>query len=306
MADESEKGSVSKIVAATVREILGESEPNVSVKTLTITDGILGMTDGAKQECGNGTWILADTGATHDPVGLRKGDKIPTSTRPCMLQLAIGHVEGWANADGAVYIVSETQLPSIFPICRIIAECNMSRTLNSTGGDLVGHNGEKFAIVFTGSASLPFIHKNELERLRIHRKRCLRTRAVKSLMRLVTRWERARLVVLHQLKALIPWSEITTGMFCVDPVQADEVTMKGVVTCARLEIVFRALTRRRDLEDVCQLTFPDHMFQESGLLLMIHSSLSLEGHDIFWFLIIKRKHKEKATPSCPENGKQLS
>ena len=60
----------------------------------------------------------------------------------------------------------------------------MSWTLTPTGGDLVGHNGEQFAIVLRGSPSLPFIHKNELERLRIHRKRCLRTKAVKSLMQL--------------------------------------------------------------------------------------------------------------------------
>ena len=60
----------------------------------------------------------------------------------------------------------------------------MSWTLTPTGGDLVGHNGEQFAIAFRGSPSLPFIHKSELERLRIHRKRCLRTKAVKSLMQL--------------------------------------------------------------------------------------------------------------------------
>ena len=46
-----------------------------------------------------------------------------------------------------------------------------------TGGDLVGHNGEKFAIVLRGSPSLPLILKNEMDRLRIHRKHCLRTRA---------------------------------------------------------------------------------------------------------------------------------
>ena len=73
----------------------------------------------------------------------------------------------------------------------------------------------------------------------------------------------------------------------------NEVTVKSVVTCARLETVFRvllgvgecgvtfALTQRRDLEDANQLTFQDHMFQESGGLLMIHSSLSRERHDIF-------------------------
>ena len=54
-------------VAATDREILGEPEPNVSVKTQTFTDGILGMRHAA-QECDNGRWILADTGATHEPV----------------------------------------------------------------------------------------------------------------------------------------------------------------------------------------------------------------------------------------------
>ena len=44
--------------------------------------------------------------------------------------------------------------------------------------------------VFRGSPSLPFIHRNELERLGIHRKRCPRTRAAKSLMRLVELTER--------------------------------------------------------------------------------------------------------------------
>ena len=52
VTEESEKKSVSKTVAATVREILGE--PNVSVKTLTITHGILGMTHAEKQECDDG------------------------------------------------------------------------------------------------------------------------------------------------------------------------------------------------------------------------------------------------------------
>ena len=69
-------------------------------------------------------------------------------------------------------------------ICIVIAECNMSWTLKSTGGDLVGHNGETFAIVFRGSPSLPFICEDELAQLRIHRKRCLRSKAVQSLMRL--------------------------------------------------------------------------------------------------------------------------
>ena len=64
-------------------------------------------------------------------LGLRKGQKIPTGTRPCKLQ----YVQGWANADGVVHVVSETELRSLFPIC--------NWTLNSTGGDLVGHNGEK-------------------------------------------------------------------------------------------------------------------------------------------------------------------
>ena len=42
---------------------------------------------------------MADTGATHELVGLRKGQKIPTGTPTCKLQLAIGHVEGWASTD---------------------------------------------------------------------------------------------------------------------------------------------------------------------------------------------------------------
>ena len=41
--------------------------PMLTVKTLTITDGIQGMTHVAKQQCDDGTWILADTGATHEP-----------------------------------------------------------------------------------------------------------------------------------------------------------------------------------------------------------------------------------------------
>ena len=66
------------------------------------------------------------------------------------------------------------------------------------------------------------------------------------------------------------------------------MTMRGVVTCARLEIVFRALLdagewritfaliQRRDLEDVSEWTFQDPMSQESGQLQMIHSSFSRE------------------------------
>ena len=57
----------------------------------------------------------------------------------------------------------------------------MSWTLKSTG-DLVGDNGENLLLYSRGSPSLPFIHENEVAR--IHRKRCWRTKAVKSLMRL--------------------------------------------------------------------------------------------------------------------------
>ena len=77
---------MSRIVAATGREILGE--------------------------------LVA--GATHGPVGLREGQKIPTGTRPCKLQLAIGHVDGWCSADGVDYSVSETELPSIFRLAELL------------------------------------------------------------------------------------------------------------------------------------------------------------------------------------------
>ena len=46
------------------------------------------------------------------------------------------------------------------------------------------HNGGTFAIVFRGSLSLPFTREDELAQLRIHRKRCLRSKALQSLMRL--------------------------------------------------------------------------------------------------------------------------
>ena len=45
-------------------------------------------------------------------------------------------------------------------------------TFNSTGGDLMGDNGETFALIFRGSPLFPFIHESELARMRIHRKRC--------------------------------------------------------------------------------------------------------------------------------------
>ena len=98
--DDVERERVSRIVAATVREILCDPDPSVSVRTLTISDGVLGGTIAAQQACDNGTWILADTGATHEPVSVRKGQKIPTGSRPCKLQLAIGHVDGWVSDDG--------------------------------------------------------------------------------------------------------------------------------------------------------------------------------------------------------------
>ena len=84
-----------------------------SMKSLAITAGILRITHAAKQECDDGTWILADTGATDDPVALMKGQGIRAGTRPCKLQLAIGHVGDWASADGLVKIV--TQSCQVFP-----------------------------------------------------------------------------------------------------------------------------------------------------------------------------------------------
>ena len=70
--DDRERESVSRIVAATVREILGDPDASASVRTLAISDGVLGVTIAAQQACDNGTWILADTGATHEPVSVRK------------------------------------------------------------------------------------------------------------------------------------------------------------------------------------------------------------------------------------------
>ena len=126
VADENERENMSKIVAATVRELLGDHGPSALMRTLTITDGILGVTSAGQQECDDGTWVLANTGATHEPVSVKKGQKILAGTRPCKLQLVIGHVDGWISADGVVYIISETKLPNIVPICRIVAEYNMN------------------------------------------------------------------------------------------------------------------------------------------------------------------------------------
>ena len=85
--------------------------------------------------------------------------------------------------------------------------------------------------------------------------------------------------------------------------------MRGVVTCARLEIVFRALLdagergitfaliHRRDLKDVCHLTFQDPMSQESGKLQMIHNTL-------LRLPIIKLTLQKKSRPFCLENERQ--
>ena len=81
----------------------------------------------------------------------------------------------------------------------------------------------------------------------------------------------------------------------------NKVTMRRVVTCARwegvgeCEVIF-ALIQLRDLVDASQWIFLDHMFQEFGLLLMIHSSLSQERHGVSWSLTIKRIHLKKSTP----------
>ena len=56
----------------------------------------------------------------------------------------------------------------------------MSWTFNSTGGHPVGDNGETFANEFRCSPSQPFIRESEQARMRIHRKRCLRSKAVQS------------------------------------------------------------------------------------------------------------------------------
>ena len=72
MPAEVERENVSKIVAATVREILCDPDSSVAVNALTIADGILDVTHAAKQECDDGLWVMADTGATHESVSLRR------------------------------------------------------------------------------------------------------------------------------------------------------------------------------------------------------------------------------------------
>ena len=94
---------------------MGDIEPDVSLKTLWSSGGILGVTSNTIRSCNDGTWILADTGATHEPVGLREGQKVSSGTRPCKLQLAIGQVDGWATADEIGYIVTDAELPKMFP-----------------------------------------------------------------------------------------------------------------------------------------------------------------------------------------------
>ena len=71
MLAEVEGENVSKIVAATVREIVGDPGSSVSVNTLTTADGILNMTHAVKQECDDCLWVKADTGATDESVSLR-------------------------------------------------------------------------------------------------------------------------------------------------------------------------------------------------------------------------------------------
>ena len=43
-------------------------------------------------------------------------------------------------------------------------------------------NGETFGVLFKGSLSLPSIREDELAQLRIHRKRCLKSKTAQSLM----------------------------------------------------------------------------------------------------------------------------
>ena len=60
----------------------------------------------------------------------------------------------------------------------------MSWTFISTGGHLVGTLVRPSPLYSGGSPSFPFIHESEQARMRIHGKRCLRSKAVQSLMRL--------------------------------------------------------------------------------------------------------------------------
>ena len=71
------------------------------------------MTHVAKQECAVGTWILADTGATHETVALMKSQRILANTRPGNLAAGNWTCCGWAFADGLVKIVTDAELPSI-------------------------------------------------------------------------------------------------------------------------------------------------------------------------------------------------
>ena len=96
------------------------------------------------------------------------------------------------------------------------------------------------------------------------------------------------------------------------------MTMRGVVTCARLEIVFRALLdagergitlaliHRRDLKDVCHLTFQDPMSQESGQLQMIHNTLSRERQFSFAHYQTRTSEEVKTILSREQEAEELT
>ena len=75
------------------------------------------------------------------------------------------------------------------------------------------------------------------------------------------------------------------------------------VPCVEECAVTFALTQQRDLEDACQLTNQDHMFQEFDWLLMITVHCHARGKN---FLAAQRTHQKKSRPSCQENKKQSS
>ena len=160
---------VASVVAATVRALVTEGEVQPTSKAVRVVAPVA-----AKVPADEGDWVLVDSGATHEVRPLSAGADVPVGARPCDLQLAVGEVGAWMDADDVVWVDEAKGVQELFPLGRYISECSLTLTWDKKGGTLTDSDNRTYQVSLRGDS--PYLKREDVEALREMRATILKSR----------------------------------------------------------------------------------------------------------------------------------
>ena len=161
-------------MAATVKALVGDKPPCGKMITVASRPAAKAVRIGKKN-------VLADSEATHEVRPLEEVQEIPEGARPMKLQLAVGQVSAWIDAEDTVWVDASLGVEELFPFGRYIKDCDLTISCSKQGGTLRAQDGQEFEVLL--KSGCPYLHRDDLAELLQIRRRMLSARR--------RRWARA-------------------------------------------------------------------------------------------------------------------